>query len=206
VNEEPAKEKPEIFLHPMKEWHLYSDFENGKNTGGRIQYIWLYGSIGLLVLLLACINFINLNTARSSTRAKEVGIRKAIGSLRSQLVSQFLSESLLVVLVAFMLSLVLVQLTLPSFNEVSGKQLAILWTHPSFWFAGICFSLITALISGIYPAFYLSSFQPIKVLKGTFQAGRSASTPRQLLVILQFTVSISLIIGTIIVFPAGSIR
>lgn len=200
VNQEPAREKQEVFLHPMNNWHLYSNFENGKNTGGRIGFIWLYGSIGIFVLLLACINFINLNTARSSTRAKEVGIRKAIGSLRSQLIGLFLSESLLVAVIAFVLSLGLVEITLPLFNEVSGKQLSILWSHPSFWLAGIGLSLTTGLIAGVYPAFYLSSFQPVKVLKGTFRVGRSASTPRQILVILQFTVSISLIIGTIIVF------
>ncbi|MCW3116040.1 MAG: FtsX-like permease family protein, partial [Chitinophagaceae bacterium] len=165
-----------------------------------IQYVWLFGIIGVFVLLLACINFMNLSTARSEKRAKEVGIRKAVGSLRTQLVVQFFSESLLVALLAFVLSIVLVQLILPFFNEVAGKKMSILWANPLFWLLGIGFSLITGLIAGSYPALYLSSFNPVKVLKGTFRAGRLAAIPRKVLVVVQFTVSVILIIGTIIVF------
>jgi putative ABC transport system permease protein len=200
VNKIELKQKNEVFLNPMKNWHLYSDFKNGVIAGGRIQYVWLFGIIGVFVLLLACINFMNLSTARSEKRAKEVGIRKAIGSLRRQLIYQFLSESLLVVAFAFVLSILLVQLSLPFFNEVAGKKVSILWSSPLFWLAGIGFSLITGLVSGSYPALYLSSFQPVKVLKGTFRVGRLASIPRKVLVVLQFTVSVILIIGTIIVF------
>lgn len=200
VSKVNAAFKPEVFLHPMKKWHLYSEFKDGKNVGGRIQFVWLFGIIGSFVLLLACINFMNLATARSEKRAKEVGIRKAIGSMRSQLIGQFFSESVLVSVFALLLSLVLVQLTLPYFNQLSNKQISILWTSPLFWTSGISFSLFTGLIAGSYPALYLSSFQPVKVLKGTFQAGRFASAPRKVLVVLQFTVSITLIIGTIIVF------
>jgi putative ABC transport system permease protein len=200
VNKIELKQKNEVFLNPMKNWHLYSDFKNGVIAGGRIQYVWLFGIIGVFVLLLACINFMNLSTARSEKRAKEVGIRKAIGSLRVQLIYQFLSESLLVVAFAFILSIILVQLALPLFNDVAGKKVSILWSNPLFWLAGIGFSLITGLVSGSYPALYLSSFQPVKVLKGTFRVGRLASIPRKVLVVLQFTVSVTLIIGTIIVF------
>jgi ABC-type antimicrobial peptide transport system permease subunit len=200
VNKIELKQKNEVFLNPMKNWHLYSDFKNGKIVGGRIQYVWLFGIIGVFVLLLACINFMNLSTARSEKRAKEVGIRKAIGSVRLQLIYQFLSESLLVVTFAFALSILFVQLALPFFNEVSGKKMSILWSNPLFWLSGIIFSLITGLISGSYPALYLSSFQPVKVLKGTFKVGRLAALPRKALVVLQFTVSVTLIIGTIIVF------
>lgn len=200
TSKEDAKYKPEIILHPMSKWHLYGEFKEGINTGGRIEFVWLFGIIGVFVLLLACINFMNLSTARSEKRAKEVGIRKAIGSLREQLISQFFSESLLVVGFAFVLSIILVLITLPFFNELSDKKMSILWTNPVFWLLGIAFSILTGLIAGSYPALYLSSFQPVKVLKGTFRVGRFASIPRKILVIVQFTVSVTLIIGTIVVF------
>jgi putative ABC transport system permease protein len=200
VNEQLAKKKPALFLEPMSKWHLYSEFKNGVNVGGTIQYVWMFGIIGVFVLLLACINFMNLSTARSERRAKEVGIRKAIGSLRKQLILQFFSESLLTAVFAFALSLLLAQLILPFFNDVADKQMSILWSNAFFWFIGIGFTVFTALIAGSYPAFYLSSFKPVKVLKGTFKAGRFAATPRKVLVVLQFTVSVSLIIGTIIVY------
>lgn len=192
--------KPTVFLHPMNKWHLYSEFKDGKIAGGRIQFVWLFGIIGVFVLLLACINFMNLSTARSEKRAKEVGVRKAIGSVRSQLITQFLSESLLIVVFAFVLTIVLVLLTLPWFNELSDKKMSILWANPYFWLISISFSLITGLVSGSYPAFYLSSFDPIRVLKGTFRVGRFAAIPRKVLVVVQFTVSVTLIIGTIIVY------
>jgi len=198
--EAAAKNKPEIILHPMKNWHLYGDFKNGVTTGGRILYVWLFGIIGIFVLLLACINFMNLSTALSEKRAKEVGIRKAVGSLRKQLIYQFFVESLTVTVFAFLCSLVLVQLILPFFNSITDKQTHILWTSPSFWLAGIGFCLITGLIAGSYPAFYLSSFKPVKVLKGVFRAGPHAAIPRKVLVVLQFTVSVTLIIGTIVVY------
>jgi putative ABC transport system permease protein len=200
VNPQLAKKKPALFLQPMSKLHLYAEFKNGINVGGDIQYVWMFGIIGVFVLLLACINFMNLSTARSEKRAKEVGIRKTVGSLRSQLIFQFFNESLLTVFLAFTLSLLLVQLTLPFFNLVSNKQMTILWSNPFFWLLGAGFAIITAIIAGSYPAFYLSSFQPVKVLKGTFKAGRFAAIPRKALVVLQFTVSVTLIIGTIVVY------
>jgi putative ABC transport system permease protein len=200
VNPQLAKKKPALFLQPMSNWHLYSEFKNGVNVGGAIQYVRMFGIIGVFVLLLACINFMNLSTARSEKRAKEVGIRKTVGSLRRQLIMQFFSESLLTVAFAFALSLFLVQLTLRFFNEVADKQMFILWSNPFFWLISIGFIFFTALIAGSYPAFYLSSFKPVKVLKGTFKAGRFAAIPRKVLVVLQFTVSVTLIIGTIIVY------
>ncbi|QDK79060.1 FtsX-like permease family protein [Spirosoma sp. KCTC 42546] len=196
----PPGYKPEFFLHPLSKWHLYSDFKDGVNTGGLITFVWLFGIIGTIVLLLACINFMNLSTARSEKRAKEVGIRKAIGSVRSQLITQFFSESLLLALLAFVLSILFVQLALPFFNQVAEKKMVILWANPLFWFAGLGFSLLTGLIAGSYPALYLSSFQPIKVLKGIMRTNRSATIPRRVLVGFQFTVSVTLIIGTVIVF------
>jgi putative ABC transport system permease protein len=192
--------KPEIFLFPMSRWNLYGDFKNGIDTGGRIKYVWLYGIIGVFVLLLACINFMNLSTARSQKRAREVGIRKTIGSMRRQLIGQFFSESLMVVLMAFVIAILLAQLSLPFFNEVAGKKMNIKWSEPLFWLLCIGFCIITGLIAGSYPALYLSSFKPVKVLKGTFKPGRFASIPRKALVVLQFTVSVIMIIGTIIVF------
>jgi putative ABC transport system permease protein len=191
---------PQLFLHPMSKWHLYGEFKNGVNTGGSIQYVWLFGIIGVFVLILACINFMNLSTARSQKRAREVGIRKAVGSLRQQLIGQFYMESLLVAFLAFLFALVLTEIMLPMFNEVADKNMHILWTSPLFWLLCLLFTGITGLIAGSYPALYLSSFQPVKVLKGTFQAGRFAAIPRKVLVVLQFTVSVVLIIGTIVVF------
>lgn len=197
---EDAKYQWAAFLHPMSNWNLYGDFKNGVNTGGKIQYVWMFGIIGIFVLLLACINFMNLSTARSEKRAKEVGIRKAIGSMRWELIKQFFAESYLVVLLAFILSLILVTVLLPVFNEIAGKQIDIAWQNPFFWLLTFVFILITGLLSGSYPALYLSSFQPLKVLKGTYRVGKFASIPRKVLVVTQFTVSVMLIIGTVIVY------
>lgn len=198
--DEQARYHPQLFLHPMSKWHLYEEFKNGINTGGRIQYVWLFGIIGVFVLILACINFMNLSTARSQKRAKEVGIRKAVGSLRGQLIKQFYMESLMVSFFSFLLALILTGLMLPVFNLVADKNMQIMWSSPIFWICCLGFTLITGLLAGSYPALYLSSFQPVKVLKGVFQAGRFASVPRKVLVVLQFTVSVILIIGTIVVF------
>jgi putative ABC transport system permease protein len=200
VNKELAKKKPQLFLQPMSKWNLYSEFKDGVNVGGRIKYVWLFGTIGLFVLLLACINFMNLSTARSEKRAKEVGIRKSIGSLRSQLISQFFMESVVVAFLSFLISLLLVQLSLGFFNQVANKNMTIPWSNPLFWLLGTGFSIITGIIAGSYPALYLSSFNPVKILKGTFKAGRWAAIPRRALVVFQFTVSVVLIIGTLIVF------
>jgi putative ABC transport system permease protein len=191
--------KPSLFVHPMNEWHLY-EFKNGQRTAGRLQFVWLFGTIGIFVLILACINFMNLSTARSEKRSREVGIRKAIGSLRGQLIRQFFIESLVVVFVSLVGSLILVSLALPWFNEVSGKQMGIPWSDPFMWIVIFSFCVFTGVLAGSYPAIYLSSFNPVKVLKGTYKAGRFATTPRQMLVVVQFTVSITLIIGTMVVF------
>ena len=202
VGPEEAAAKPSVFLHPMSKWHLYSQFGPGGESreSEELRSVWFYGIIGIFVLLLACINFMNLSTARSEKRAKEVGIRKAVGSVRGQLIFQFFSESLLVTTFSFILAILLVLLILPWFNSVTDKMLRILWANPLFWISGVVFTFFTGLIAGSYPALYLSSFNPVKVLKGTFKAGRFAAVPRKVLVTLQFTVSITLIIGTIIVY------
>ena len=192
---------PDIaYLYPMDKWHLYSDFKNGKPAGGPIQFVRLFSIIGVFVLLLACINFMNLSTARSEKRAKEVGIRKAVGSLRTQLIRQFLSESVLVAFVSFIFSILLVIFLLPLFNSLAAKHIQLPWLSPAFWLCTLAFTGITGLVSGSYPALYLSKFEAVKVLKGTFRAGRYASLPRKILVVAQFTFSIALIIGTVIVF------
>ncbi|SFP65515.1 ABC transporter permease [Parafilimonas terrae] len=190
----------EAFIHPMDKWHLYSDFKNGEATSGRIQFVWLFAVIGVFVLLLACINFMNLSTARSEKRAKEVGIRKTVGSVKSQLISQFLSESVLVAFLSFALAILLVIVLLPMFNKLADKSISIPWSNGAFWLLATAFTLLTGLIAGSYPALYLSKFEPIKVLKGTFRVGKYASLPRKVLVVVQFTFSIALIIGTIIVY------
>lgn len=189
----------ELFLHPMDDWHLRSKWENGVNTGGWIQFVWLFGLIGAFVLILACINFMNLSTAQSEKRSREVGIRKSIGSARSQLIQQFLLESFLVVVLSSLLAIVIVILALPAFNALTDKAILVPFGSLFFWLMTIGFIGLTGLLAGSYPALYLSAFQPIKVLKGTFKAGRSASVFRKGLVILQFTVSVALIISTIVV-------
>lgn len=201
---EEARFNPKAFLHPMSRWHLYSEWENGVAVRGRVQFVWLFGITGAFVLLLACINFMNLSTARSQKRAKEVGVRKAAGSMRSQLIAQFFSESIMVSMFAFVFALLLVQLLLPWFNQVADKQISFPWSNEKSWFIGICFTLITGLLAGSYPAIYLSGFRPVKVLKAGASslqpgAGRYAAVPRQALVIIQFTVSITLTIGTLVV-------
>ena len=192
--------KETALVYPLDRSYLYSEFKNGKPAGGRIRFVVLFGIIGAFVLFLACINFMNLSTARSSKRAKEVGIRKTIGSLPIHLVAQFLIESILLTLLAFAFAMLLVQFSLPFFNNLAGKHLNLPYQKPVFWLLCLGFALFTGLLSGSYPAFYLSRFEPIKVLKGAFLGSRYNSIPRQVLVVLQFTVSLSLIIGTIIVY------
>jgi len=192
---------PALFIHPMSKWHLYSHFENRQIVPSEeLKFIWFYGCIGAFVLLLACINFMNLSTARSEKRAKEVGIRKTMGSVRGALIIQFFCESLLTAFIAFTLCIILLQLVLLWFDGVAGKRLTLPWTSPWFWTAGIAFTIITGLFAGSYPALYLSSFRPVKVLKGTFRTGRLAAVPRKALVVFQFTISIALIIGTLVVY------
>ena len=192
--------KPEVFIHPMAKWRLYSDFEGGVNTGGFIKYVKMFGILGIIVLIIACINFMNLSTARSEKRAKEVGVRKAIGSERKQLIWQFLSESMMIAALAFLVALALVAIALPFFNRLTDKDMSLQITSPLFWGILIVFTALTGLLAGSYPAFYLSSFNPVRVLKGNVRAGKSGSLPRKILVVLQFASAVVLMIGTIIVY------
>lgn len=189
-----------FFLLPMNDWNLRAEFADGiQVTSKRLQFVWFYSIIGGFVLILACINFMNLSTASSEKRAKEVGIRKTLGSIRRQLISQFYMESILYAIFGFGLSLLLLKALLPWFNETAGKGMIVPWSSPYFWLITIGFSLLTALLAGSYPAMYLSSFKPIKALKGKFVGGKGASLPRKILVVFQFTISIALIVGTITV-------
>ena len=192
--------KPEGLLLPMSRWHLYNEYKNGVPIETKANLIWMLGSVGVFVLLLACINFMNLSTARSERRAREVGVRKVMGSVRSQLVNQFLSESLLVVVAAFVISMLLVWICLPWFNTLTVKQITLPWNNFYFITATFLFIITTSLLAGSYPAFYLSGFNPVKVLKGTFKVGKWVKRPRQVLVVFQFSVSVILVLCTGVVF------
>ncbi|MDO6435160.1 ABC transporter permease [Flavitalea sp. BT771] len=189
-----------VTLQPLLRWHLYSNYKNGEDQAGFLEYVRMFSIIGILVLLIACINFINLTTARSERRAREVGVRKAIGSRRIDLIIQFLTESFFLTLISFAFSMILVQLALPPFNTLTGSKITMPYGSIVFWIAALVFVVITALIAGSRPAFYLSSFQPVKVLKGALQIGKAASWPRRIMVVLQFTCSVAFIISTIIVY------
>ncbi|HXL56124.1 MAG TPA: ABC transporter permease [Chitinophagaceae bacterium] len=192
--------KWEMFIYPLSKWRLYSSFTNGLEDGnGRIEYVRLFGIIAAFILLIACINFMNLSTARSEKRAKEVGIRKVVGAQKSLLISQFIGESILLAFIAGIFAVVIVQLTLPAFNSLVDEKVSIQYSNLNEWLACIGFIVFTGILAGSYPAFFLSSFQPVKVLKGTFKKAHALVTPRKVLVVLQFTFAIILIICTIIV-------
>lgn len=193
-------DKVELVLHPAKNWRLLNDFNNGKATDGFIRYVRMFAVIGILVLVIACINFVNLSTARAEKRAREVGVRKSIGSSRGNLVIQFLTESLMLTFVAFIISIVIVQLVLPSFNTITYGHISVPYGSSTFWLAMLGYVLLTGLLAGSRPAFYLSSFKPVKVLKGTIQLGKRAALPRKIMVVVQFTCSIALIISTLIIY------
>ncbi len=193
------KSTTQVFTQKLADRWLYSKSENGRYVGGRIEMVKLFGVIAAFILLIACINFMNLSTARSEKRAKEVGIRKVVGAQKGGLVAQFIGESILIALIAGIIAIITVQVGLSGFNNLVGKELYISYRSPLFWLSFIGFILFTGFIAGSYPAFYLSSYKPVKVLKGTFKAAHALVTPRKVLVILQFTFAIALIICTIIV-------
>jgi putative ABC transport system permease protein len=189
----------EMFLYPISRWRLYSRFENGKESGGLVDFVKMFAVIAAFILLIACINFMNLSTARSEKRAKEVGIRKVVGANKSSLIGQFLGESILIAFLAGLVALLIVQLSLPAFGKLTDKILFIDYSNIYFWLLFIGFIIFTGVIAGSYPAFYLSAFKPVKVLKGTFLKSNRIVTPRKVLVVLQFTFAIILIICTTIV-------
>ena len=199
TSQEKTPETDVLFGHPASQWHLYSKFENGKIAGGQITIVRIFIIIASFLLLIACINFMNLSTARSEKRAKEVGIRKVVGAPKKFLILQFLSESLLFSLIAGMLALLIVQLSLSSFNQLVQKKLFLPYGNINFWISAVGFILLTGFLAGSYPAFYLSSFKPIKVLKGVLRTSMEGAISRKFLVVLQFSFAIILIISTIIV-------
>lgn len=189
----------ESFLYPVSKEYLYGKFENGVPVGGRIEKVRIFALIAGFILLIACINFMNLSTARSEKRAKEVGIRKVAGANKEALIGQFLGESLLIALIAGVLAILTVILVLPSFNLLINKELVFHFNKPEWWLAGVGFILLTGCLAGSYPALFLSRFRPVQVLKGSFKNVHALVTPRKVLVVLQFSFAIGLIICTIII-------
>lgn len=190
----------ELFLQPVSEVRLYSEFKDGKNAGGRIVYIRIFAIVALFILLIACINFMNLSTAQSSRRAKEVGLRKSVGAGRAQLIGQFFNESIILSFISIIVALGIVVLIMPLFNQLTHKELSILSLDRSFWIWIFGIALLTGLVSGSYPAMVLSRFNPVVVLKGKVVSGNGAHVFRRGLVVFQFVLSIILIMGTIVVY------
>ena len=188
----------DLFLHPVSKLHLYSQFENGVNIGGRINLIRTFLWIAGFMLLIACINFMNLSTARSEKRAKEVGVRKVSGADRGMLFRQFIIESVLIAFLAYLVAILLVLFSLPAFNTLVGQNLTLPFHLTQFWVFSIAYVLVAGILAGSYPAFFLSSLQPIRVLKGAVQQQNSWFKPRQVLVVFQFTIAVVLISSTII--------
>ncbi|TKK68276.1 FtsX-like permease family protein [Ilyomonas limi] len=192
--------KTELALQPFTQRYLYSNFKDGYIDGGRIEYVRLFSIVAIFILLIACINFMNLTTARSARRAKEVGIRKVIGALRISLIKQFIGEALLVTLLAIVIALVLVSLLLPSFNQLTGKQLILPLHQFDFWIMITALLLLTGLIAGSYPAFFMASFKPVRVLKGSLKLSWTNIFFRKGLVVFQFALSVMFIIATIVIY------
>ncbi|HZY38349.1 MAG TPA: ABC transporter permease [Mucilaginibacter sp.] len=190
---------PELALQPYNDIYLHGNFTNGKIDGGRIEYVRLFSIVALFILLIACINFMNLSTARSVKRAREIGVRKVVGAERSVLIKQFIGESMMVTLIAVGIAVLLLIVLLPAFNQVTQKQIDLPFNRPIFWLGLAIITLVTGLVSGSYPALFLSSFNPVKVLKGTLKLGSGVTLFRKGLVVFQFVLSIFLIIGTIII-------
>lgn len=189
-----------LFLDKYSDRYLHGRFENGKRAGGRIEYVRLFGAIAIFILVIACINFMNLSTARASRRAKEVGIKKSIGASQKTLIFQYLSESLLIALLSFAVALVLVWITLPQFNFITDKQMQIDFTDPVLMVSFLWITIITGLLAGSYPSLYLARFKPVKVLKGEVKGSIGELWARRGLVIFQFTLSIVLIVSVLVIY------
>jgi putative ABC transport system permease protein len=194
--------RPDIwthFVYPLSKWHLYSEFDNGVPSGGRIDTVRLFSLIAGFILLIACINFMNLSTARSEKRAKEVGIRKVAGAARILLIGQFIVEAFLLALIAGGLAVLVVELALPGFNQLVQAKLSVPFTSVGFWLCFVGFIIFTSLLAGSYPAFYLSSFKPVSIFRKQFRKSRTVFAPRKVLVVLQFAFAVILMICTLIV-------
>ena len=197
---EPTPLSAEVFLHPLEKLHLYNKNVNGYLEGGEIKKVRMFSVIAGFILLIACINFMNLSTAKSEKRAKEVGIRKVVGVRKNGLILQFIFESLFLATLSFLIALVIAYLVMPFYNNLINSKLSIPVDEPYFWLFSAVFIVFTGLLAGSYPAFYLSSFNPVKVLKGTFQTGKNTINARKILVVVQFTFAITLIISTVIIY------
>jgi ABC-type antimicrobial peptide transport system permease subunit len=195
----PGLEK-ELFVHPITKWRLWSRFENGKIVGGGIESVRLFCMLAGFILLIACINYMNLSTARSLKRAKEVGIRKVVGAGRFSIMLRFLGESIVISFLSVIICLSIVQIGIGGFNWLTWNNLSIPYRNLHFWLGIFGFALFTGLIAGSYPAFYLSTFRPIRVLKGTFKTSYNLVSIRKILVVLQFSFAITFIICTIIIY------
>lgn len=191
----------EVFLHPISRWHLYNEFEDGKSAGGRIDQVRIFLLLAFCILLIACVNFMNLSTARSEKRAKEVGVRKAIGSSRRSLIGQFVVESVLISLMSMVVAFILMEVSLPYFNGLLNIELVVRYQDWEFWTTLLIMSLFTGLVAGSYPAFYISSFEPVMVLKGfNLRGGSSSLSIRKILVVFQFAFAACLIVCTSVIY------
>jgi len=197
---DPHNKENKLFLYPYAKFHLHSDFKNGVNTGGSIEYVRLFLMLAIGILLIACINFMNLSTARSERRAREVGVRKAIGARRFSLVMQFMGESILMAFAAFLFSIILIIILIPIFSNIINIKLSVPYSNILAWLSAIGVTLFTGLVAGSYPALFLSSFSPVKVLKGQIVSAKSTVTPRKILVVIQFSFAICLIISSIFIY------
>ncbi len=188
-------------IYPMSRWRLYDSYEDGKEVAGRVKYVKLFSLIAWIILLIACINFMNLSTARSEKRAREVGVRKALGAARTNLILQFIGESLIMSFISVLLAIIIIYAALPAFNNLVDKQLTIELFNPLHIAALLVITMLCGLIAGSYPAFYLSSFHPVTVLKGlNLKLGNSAGFIRKGLVIVQFAISVIFIVCTLIIY------
>lgn len=197
--EQSAAFRIELGMQPFEDRYLHSNFKSGEIVGGRIEYVRLFSIVAVFILLIACINFMNLTTARSLKRAREIGVRKVVGALRWNLIGQFLSEAIMLTIIAVVIACVLLLVLLPGFNQVTGQQIGYPFALGSFWLNLLMLTLITGVLSGSYPALFLSSFRPIRVLKGAMKFSTGARVFRKGLVIFQFGLSTLLIIGTIVI-------
>ncbi len=199
-NKEQSKAfREELALQKFGDVYLHGDLKDGKIDEGRIEYVNLFSIVAVFILLIACINFMNLTTARSVKRAREIGVRKVVGAVRGVLIRQFIGEALMLTLVAVVISIVLVLVLLPVFNMATQKEISYPFGHLSFWLWLLALTFITGFLSGSYPALFLSSFSPVKVLKGTVKLSTGSAWFRKGLVVVQFVLSAFLIIGTVVI-------
>lgn len=195
-----AESKNEAMLHPLSKWHLYGEFQNGKSVGGKISQVKIFFILAVCILLIACVNFMNLSTARSEKRSKEVGVRKVIGSTRKMLIEQFMLESFVLTLLGTVIAFILTELSIPYFNGLLDTGLQITYTDWRFWAGLILLIIFTSIVAGSYPAFYLSSFEPVKVLKGFGRSDGYSLSVRKMLVIFQFVFAACLIVCTVVIY------